>query len=197
MSLSTKLSRKLPKKLSTKLSALLAASLLIAATSSAHAATATTTININLPQVVILYTFDTINLTIDAAAVGSLLTGAAQCTDANNLCIEIAPTPALTITDLSAASVDADIASSAAAIVGSRTVTIKNAFGVRSLGVAAANYTATIAETAAAAFSNEVITAPANTGLALSRGDISFTLDLNQTSGTSASVTYTITVNGV
>ena len=165
---------------------------------SAQAATATTTVEISFPQILILYTFDQIDLSVDAAGLADAITpGTTTC--AGDYCSDQG-TVDLTGTGLAldgSDTLDADIAGGVGSLPGPVTVTVENAFGVRALGHS--SYTAGVAAagTPNAAFGSPAVTTPNYTGLQLSTGDLSFTIDLSQLSGgATESQDYQITVTG-
>lgn len=163
-----------------------------------NAATAVTTIELQFPQILILYTYDFIYLDVDPQGlVDSLTSGLGQeCTD--QYCVN---SPfyfdRLDIFG-GVATVDADIQSQDLGISSDVFVEIRNAFGVRGLGFS--NYTASVAPVGGSnpgLFTNEGVSQPNYSGLSFETGDLFFTLDLNNVSDFGfESQSYAITVTG-
>ena len=165
---------------------------------STQAATATTTVEINFPQILILYTFDQIDLAVDAAGLAdAITTGTTACS--GDYCSDQGTSDLSgTLLNLDGADVlDADIGTGVGSLPGPVNITIQNAFGVRALGYSGYSANAAKTGTANAAFGNPTVTTPGYTGLSLSTGNLSFTIDLSQLSGSGAQAQdYQITVTG-
>jgi hypothetical protein len=178
-----------------------------------QAATGTTAVDITFPPLVILYYFNNIDVTMDAADLETLVlngnaTELAGCnsstgTGANLECASTTDpktiTGAGTITGTSisySAAVEADAPASSDLGSTAITVVLENAWAVRAL---ATSLNATIAVSGTGDFSSPVIT-PANPTPALTLtdgsniGDVEFDVDLNAITGFTASDTLTITV---
>ena len=168
-----------------------------------HAATATTTIDVNFPSVVVMYHYDTITLQVDQTALANYMAGgAAAC--GGDFCDNLTGTLDLTgspVTDLSGApvSVDANVnppAPPATAVP----VTVQNAVGVRALGCS--TYTATVTDggsdvsmTVDTVNSLSTIDG-AGCSLGLALGDLIFTMDVSQVTGGSDSALFDISIVG-
>ena len=178
-----------------------------------HAATGTTAVDITFPPLVILYYFNNIDVTMDAADLETLvlngnateLAGCASSTGvgANLECASTTDPKAIsgagTITGTSisySAAVEAD--APAVNDLGSTaiTVTLENAWAVRAL---ATSLTASIAVSGTGDFTTPLI-APTNPTPALTLtdganiGDVTFDVDLSAITGFTASDVLTITV---
>lgn len=112
-------------------------------TQSANAVSADTTIDVQFPEIIVLYHFGTISLEITQANLATALgasTLGLTCVPgpAGGYCVEVADPGPLTL-DLAAPTVDAGMDTNAAATaalspLGTITVVIENAWGVRSIG---------------------------------------------------------------
>jgi hypothetical protein len=104
------------------------------ASPAAHAVTATTTVQVTFPQVLILYSYDQIALDVTAATLATQLgVSGATCTS-GSYCVEFAA-PTSTLNWDMTNPVDANIAGGAAALptLSAVGVSISNAWGVRSV----------------------------------------------------------------
>jgi hypothetical protein len=172
---------------------------------SAVTAIATTTVTINWPEVLILYTFADVDLTPDADILtdnlGAGTLGACDVGSTNNHCVD-AGTSTIAMTALTE---DLDIAGEAAvpadAALTDITITLQNAIGARSLGVAAATYTLAVADQGDSAAINldaSQATSFTNSGLTLTTADLIIELDVSEIAiGDDDAEDFEITVSGV
>lgn len=172
----------------------------------AHAVSADTTIEIDFPTILVLYHFDTINLSVSEANLATALgasTSSTSCTaGTGEYCVEVTGPVGLAL-DLATPTVDANMNDTIGPLtpLGTVSVEIDNAWGVRSIG-AAAGLQASVtgndlvqgAETIPVSNDTTNDTNPA-VGLTMATGDIAFDMDLSNldTSGTYAG-DFTITV---
>ena len=165
-------------------------------TQSANAVSADTTIDVQFPEIIVLYHFGTISLEITQANLATALgasTLGLTCLPgpAGGYCVEVADPGPLTL-DLAAPTVDAGMdtnpaATAALSPLGIITVEIDNAWGVRSIGTAAGLLT-TISDpgtlsdggTETITVSNPTTDNPNPTrGLALQTGSMIFDMNLS------------------
>ena len=167
--------------------AVLAASFIFA--SSSKAAKLDVNVDVNLPNVLILYAYTDIDLTYTAGEFASLL----GCTAED--CTSALTTPKSGT--ISSNAVDLGIASDLSTM-GSTTITLQNSWAVRGLGYG--TFKASIADNASeSAVSNLDITPSTGTpSMAATTGDVSFDIDLASSDLDDGTVTanYTITVTG-
>ncbi len=171
---------------------------------SAHAATAETTISVNFPSIVVLYTYDSITLDVSEAGLGAAIKGGAttvscssdQCTASQ------AAVKDLTATQLTLDGNDvitADITSAVGALPTDIEVTINDAFGARCLGCGTGDYTVTTVDGGDSdVIGNFSPSAMPQNGLTLSTGSLSFQVDLSQVTSNGVvteDVTITVTSN--
>ncbi|KZX57934.1 hypothetical protein A3709_20125 [Halioglobus sp. HI00S01] len=170
--------------------------------SGAHSASIITDVDLNFPQVLVLYAFDAIEIDIDEAGlINAIDPGASDCTD-QDYCVELlgedlSGSP-LDLTGGSG-SIDAGLDDSdLVPLDGSVSVTINNAFGVRALGYTQYNASVTKTGTANDVFAGTpTVSTPTYDGLNLSTGSLSFDIDLNELSVSGVqSQSYQITVTG-
>lgn len=176
------------------LSKALLASAVLAAMPVANAATLDVDVDITLPNIIILYAYTDIDLTIAVDQLGPLLDTA--CTSDNCSVDEGATTGALTTLGMT---LDLDIASTVSPTLGTNpTIRLDNSWGVRGIGFSTYN------ESVTALAGNEVINlaiedlgAPS---LSLQTGYVEFDIDLTNPDADndgSIEANYTITVTGV
>lgn len=169
--------------------------------------TATTSVTVNFPDILVLYTFSDIDLTLDATFIGGQfgLTPAVACTDpiGNSYCVNAGSVTEIGVT----ATTDLDIANSGIDEDGnltSATLTLDNAFGARSLGLEDASYTLAVTDqgdTDVLGIDTDTqATSFTNSGLALSTGSLVLSIDPTEidTQGESVQVieNFDITVSG-
>lgn len=166
-------------------------------------ANATTNVVINFPEILILYTFSTITLTLDKTFIqGNLGLGTIAACGTGGGCVNAGTTSKSSVnatTDLDIAS-DADVLGSNMTSI---TLTLQNALGARSLGLTDTNYTLGVvdgANTEVLGLDGTQPTSFANTGLALSTSDLVLLIDPSEidTQAESVSVNedFVITVSG-
>jgi len=171
------------------------------ATQAAVEAESTTTVTVNFPEILVLYTFATVDLTLDATnLVTDFGLGAgAACT--TGTCVDAGASMETGVT----ATTDLDIGASGIPLDGALTdmsLTLNNAIGARSLGLADATYTLTVSDDGNSTIvdldtANQA-TSFDNDGLTLSTAALELTIDASDITGsvTSESEDFTITVNG-
>ncbi len=171
----------------------ISASLAVIPAPSVKAATLDVDVDIHFPQIVVLYAYTNIELSITTAGLADALHTGATVSGSDATLADALPNNTTGITDMTTA-IDLDIASDTQFDLNADPVmTLNNAFGVRSLGYT--GYSATVSTTGTELIS-PTVTTPANTGLTLSTGNLSYTVDLDAVTGTAASGTFTITVTG-
>ena len=178
----------------------------LAAVSNVHAASGTTQVDITFPPLVILYYYDNIDITVDAADLTSLLSsGVGGCTNSGSEYVCGATTNPLALSSAtvsgSQASYDANIEGDAGvptnATTSNITFIIENSWAVRALGGTLA---ASIALNGGDFSAGSAVITPAapTTSILLTDGanvgDIQFDVDVSAITGTTASDQVTITV---
>ena len=181
--------------------AMVAAPLAMLQATPGQAATANTTISIDFPSILILYTYDNIELEVSEAGLGGALEGSGTVSCTGSDCRSAQGDRDLTGSLLSldgADVVDATIGTPVGSLPSGIGVTIENAYGARCLGCSAGTYAVTLTDGGnSAAIGTFTTTAPAVNGLTLATGDLSFEVDLGSlTAAGAVSETVTITVVG-
>jgi hypothetical protein len=172
---------------------------------SAVTAIATTTVTINWPDVLILYTFSEIDITPDADILTNNLGAGTLSTcesgSDNDHCVD-AGTSNVTMDALTE---DLDIAGDADvpldANLSNITITLENAIGARSLGVTAATYTLVVTDEGdsdAINLGTSQATSFTNSGLTLTTADLIIELDVSEIAAAdNDSEDFEISVSGV
>lgn len=165
----------------------------------ASAATASTTVDINFPTLLIMYHYDTIDLDLDATSLGTHLVTAATgcsgdvCTSQGDITRSSGPISANTNVDASFTAPAFDN--------NSATFTLQNAVGVRGLGCT--DYDAQVAEGASTS-AGVTVTAGAIAGidgvscsLGMTTGDLAFAIDFDTVNpATAAAAIFDVTITG-
>ncbi len=173
------------------------------------AAAGSTTVSVNLPTVLIMYHFDTIDIEVADSAVASFLAaGATNCSDlatpGSEFCLsqgalDLTGSP---VTDLAAATVDAGLSDTNPALPGSLSAdfTVQNAVGVRAIGCT--TYDAAVADGGSDA--SVTVSAGALTGVdgagcstTMTTGDLEFSIDFATAGSGTVDAVFDITVAGI
>ena len=164
-------------------------------------ATRTTTIDVNFPEILVMYTYSNITLDLDATFfAGQLGLGTTIACDAGASCVD-ATTTTITVDALTE---DVDIAGQAAVPAdGALTdvsINLTNAIAARSLGMTDANYTVNVVDQANSTVINLDGTPDPmpNSGLQLSTTNLPIILDVSEITGPldTDSEDFEITVEG-
>ena len=172
-------------------STMLAAGLMVGGHANADVtATAQTDIEVNFPEILVMYTFSDVTLAPDATFLTTALgLGTGGSCSAGDDCVDAGATGSINVTT---ASTDLDIASDADVpadtALNDIVLTLENAVGARSLGLTDANYTLGVTEAGTTAVLNvETGTQPTsftNNGLVLSTSDLVLEIDVSEIAGT-------------
>jgi hypothetical protein len=177
-------------------------------TQTAHAVSASTTIEIDFPTILVLYHYDTINMLVDAADLGTALAagGTASCTASGpgEYCVELTGPVGLAWDMVSPVDAGMDVDPGTSTLTpGNVNVVIQNAWGVRSVGAASmsagvtgpANLTDGTNNLGVSMTPPGTDNATPTPGLALDTGSIEFGVDLtNLNASGTYSGDFTITV---
>lgn len=150
------------------------------ALSTASAATLQTDIDIDFPQVLILYGFDAISVTVDADFIGDIFTDA-DCGTGTD-CRSGGADQLVTIDSANAGTVDVGLADGdLAAVTATGTLTFENSWGVRELGFTGFDATVTAVGALPAGITGVDTTDATGTtsGFTLVTGDITVDYDLD------------------
>ena len=170
--------------------------------STAHAANASVTVDVNIPTVLVMYHYSSMTLDIDQAALAGYLVGGTATPCAGDFCddqldagtIPVAPTGATTIVPVVVA--DNPTAATTTAF------TLQDVVGVRAFGCA--TYDTTVADLSTDA--GVTVTSTTVAGIqgsacsfTMTRGDLSFSLDFDLLDATSPTATaiFDVTITGV
>jgi hypothetical protein len=165
----------------------------------AHAAQADVTIDIDLPTVLIMYHFGTIDLSVSQAVLADFFTGGSTTTCSGDECESQGDVDLGAIADLGAATVTTTLSNTNPALAGSTTatVTVQNAVGVRAFGCSTYAVTVVDDSTDAGVDVDETSLSDidgSGCSLSMTTGDLAFDLDFTSIVADPVSAIFDVTI---
>ena len=163
----------------------------------AYAASATVTVDFDLPTIIVMYHYSTVDVTVSQAVLGGFLSGGALC--GVDRCEDLGTSAMLTLAALSG-SVDAGVDDTYALANTTATVTVQNAVGVRALGCTTytGSYIGGVSDPGVTITAGPLVginTLPCS--MTMTTGDLAFDVDFTAVTTDPVSAVFDVTIAGV
>ncbi len=164
---------------------------------SAYAANATVTVDFDLPTILVMYHYSTVDVTVSQAVLGGFLSGGILC--GVDRCEDLLTSATLTLPALSG-SVDAGIDDTLLLAATTATVTVQNAVGVRALGCTTytGSYIGGLSDPGVTITAGPLVgidTLPCS--MTMTMGDLAFDVDFTAVTTDPVSAVFDVTIAGV